>query len=339
MKSCLLILFLSCFVTAQANPEDSIAYNLYKDKIVLYSDLGYNSAPFSIKDDFVGGYKKLRFRHNQKVVLGFGVAYKWFALRIGFGLPGSLRSVSKYGQANYQDVGIKFNIKKTFWDIDFRNYRGFSIQDAYRWDDSLTTFHPNAIMPNIGAVSFSINSWYFKSDNFKMQSVFGKVGDFKRSIGTWYIKSTLNLFGVGNANQPLIPFELIDTTQTKSYVDAVSALDIGVVPGYAYVYRKGFWQVSAFAGLGGVLQAKFYGAKNITRGFLGIAPRIDMRFIAGYSKPKYFFWLTTEFDVKSISYKEMKFSQGYHSIRLVGGVRLDKKEKKKKEKEKTPRWL
>ena len=112
----------------------------------------------------------------------------------------------------------------------------------------------------------------------------------------------------------------------------MSSLDLGLVPGYAYVYRYNNWQISAFAGLGGAIQSKFYAANNVTRGFLGIAPRIDLRFIAGYSKPKFFFWFTSDFDVKSIAYKEMKFSQDYHSVKLVAGVRLDKKKKTKKSK-------
>lgn len=337
MKTYLVISFLICLASVHANPEDSVAYNLYKDKVVLYNDLGYNSAPFSIKDDFVGGIKKLNYKHNQKIVLGFGVAYKWFAFRIGFALPGTLRSVSKYGDPNYLDLGVKFNIKKTYWDLDFRNYKGYSIKDAYRWDDSLSTDTPNAIEPNIRASSFSINSWYFNSDDFKMQSVLGKVGDFKRSVGTLYLKGTLSLFGIGNdAGGTLVPEKLIDTTQTKSFADGTSVLDLGLIPGYAYVLRKGFWQASAFAGLGAVVQSKFYTAKNVSRGFLGIAARVDFRFNVGYSKPGYFFWLTTDFDFKSISFQEMKFSQGYHSLRLVGGMRLNKKQKEKKKK---PRWL
>lgn len=328
-----MILFLALYgANAIADPVDTLAYNLYKDKIVWYSDLGYNSAPFTIKDDFLGGYNKVQYKHNQKVMLGFGVAYKWFALRIGFSLPGTLRAVSNYGPVDYQDIGLKFNIKKTFWDIDFRNYKGYSVQDAYQWTDSLISLHPNAIVPTIQSVSFSINSWYFKSNDFRMQSAFGKVGDFKRSVGTWYLKSTVNLFGVSN-NPTLVPEELIDSTETKSFIRTASAFDLGVVPGYAYVYRNGNWQVSGFAGLGGVIQSKFYAAGLTTRGFLGLAPRIDLRFIAGYSKPKYFFWLTTEFDVKSISYKEIKFRQVYHRIQLVAGIRLDKKEKKKKRKD------
>ncbi|NRA11601.1 MAG: DUF4421 family protein [Crocinitomicaceae bacterium] len=333
MKLLIVILTLICCALTRAQDTDSLAYSLYRNKVVLYSDLGYSSSPFHIKDDFIGGFDKIKYKHNQKVVLGIGVAYKWFSLRLGLALPGPLRSGSKFGNPNYQDLGIAFTIKKTYWDVNFRNYLGYAIQDAYRWDDSLTTLKPNAIESQIRNVSFSINSWYFKSDQFRMQSVFGKVGEFKRSIGTWYLKSTLNLFGVGNSGNPLVPLELIDSTETKSFAHATSALDIGVVPGYAYVYRKVFWQVSVFAGLGGVIQSKFYSAKGITRGILGLAPRIDFRFVAGYSKPKYFFWFTTEFDIKSISHREMKYGETYHVIRLVGGVRLDKKQKEKKRKE------
>ena len=330
MKLFLVILTIFCCSRANSQVDDSLAYKLYKDNVVLYSDLGYSSSPFSIKDNFLGGYKKIKFKHNQKVILGFGAAYKWFALRIGFALPQTLRPAGKFGNPNYFDLGVSFTVKKRYWDINLRNYLGYAIQDANRWDDSLTTLKPNAIEPRILNFDFSINSWFFKSDQFRMQSVFGRVGEFKRTIGTWYFKSTLNLFGVGNGLDPIVPLELIDTTETKSSANLIATLDIGFVPGYAYVYRQGFWQASVFAGLGGVVQSKFVSANGITRGLLGLAPRVDFRFVAGYSKPKYFFWLTTEFDIKSVSHRELKYGGAYHLVRLVGGVRLDKKEKTKK---------
>ncbi len=334
MKLFLILLIVFCSTTSHSQVDDSLAYTLYKDKIVLYSDLGFSSSPFHIKDNFLGGFKKIKYKHNQKVILGIGVAYKWFALRLGLALPGTLRPGGKFGNTNYFDLGVAFTIKKTYWDINLRNFEGYAIQDANQWDDSLTSFRPNAIKPKVANFDVSINSWYFKSDEFRMQSVFGRVGEFKRTIGTWYLKSTLNLFGVGNSLDPLVPYELIDTTETKSSANSITTLDIGVVPGYAYVYRQGFWQASVFAGLGGVIQSKFVSAEGITRGLLGLAPRIDLRFVAGYSKPKYFFWLTTEFDIKSVSHQELKYGGAYHLIRLVGGVRLDKKQKDKKSKNK-----
>jgi hypothetical protein len=337
VKAVLIILLLFWTFAGNAQEENTLSYNLYKDKIVLYGDLGFNSAPFSIKNNFPGGIDKISFKHNQKVVLGFGINYKWFGLRLGLSLPGHLRPVSKYGVAEYQDLGVKFNIKKTFWDIDLRNYLGYVIQDAYKWNDTLNALQPNSHVNRTRSVNFSINTWKFRSDQFKMPAVLGKVGDYKHNQGTFYLKYTFNFFGIGNDYRPLAPIELIetDTIIDKSSAKSLTALDFGFVPGYAYVHRWNNWQASVFGGLGGVVQAKFFDAGNQPKGSLGLAPRIDVRLVVGYSKPKYFFWFTSEFDVKSIRIQELRMNQVYQSFKIIGGVRLNKKDKDKKEKRKS----
>lgn len=328
MKSILFLIFLSLSLSANSQEQDTLPFNNYREKIVLYSDLGFNSAPFTVKGDFANGVDKVKFRHNQKVVLGLGVAYKWFALRLGFSLPGHLRAESRYGRSNYLDLGLAFNIKQTYWDIDLRNYSGYVVKDAYQWNDTLNALSPNAKIRNARSISASINSWYFLSKNFKMNSVLGKTGDFNQSHGTWYIKGTLNIFGSGNDNMPLLPQELVDTVKNVNTANTFTALDFGAVPGYAYVHRWNNWQAAAFGGLGGVVQAKFFSAGTLTRGFLGLAPRMDLRFVVGYSKPRYFIWLHSNFDIKSIRLKELSYRQVYNTIKLVGGIRLDKKKKK-----------
>lgn len=327
MKATVLFFFLLVASSLSAHTDDSLSYNLYKDKIVLYSDLGFGSAPFNFKDDFIDEQTKLKFRHNQKFVLGLGMAYKWFSLRLGIGLPGTLRSVKNYGNVDIQDLGLRFTVKKTFWDFDFRTYKGFVIKNAYHWNDTLNALNPNAYIPGIRSTNLSVNSWYLNSKNFKMQSVLGQVGDFNKSMGTWYVKGTINYFTIANENGRLTPDALIDSSQTRSFARTTSAMDVGLVPGLAYAFRKGNWQLAAFGGLGGVIQSKFYTTGAITRGFLGLAPRLDLRFIAGYSKPNYFIWFTSEFDLKSTSFKEMKISHNYHLLRLVAGIRINKKKK------------
>ncbi len=306
---------------------DSVPYNSYRDKIVLYSDLGFSSAPFSIRGDFDNNVNRLKYRHNQRLIMGLGFAYKWAALRIGFGLPVLLRPVSRYGPSNYIDLGFKFNFRQTFWDFELRNYNGYVLRDAYQWNDTLTSLNPNAKMPQTRSTSVSINTWYFRSKDFKMNYVLGKKGDYNRSHGTWYFKGTLNLFGSANDAGGLLPVELVDTTLNINRVSTITALDIGVVPGYAYVYRWENWQAAGFGGLGGVLQSKFFAAGGKNRGFLGLAPRIDLRFIVGYSKAKYFLWLHANFDVKSIRFRDLSYQQTYNTIRVIGGVRLDKKKR------------
>jgi len=310
---------------------DSLPYTLYKERVVLFSDLGFNAAPFKLKDNFNGGETTLKFKHNLRLALGLGVMYKWFSLRIGFGLPGTLRPKSRFGKSRFTDLGINFNFKKTFWDIDARSYSGYTIVDAYKWNDTLNKLNPNLIRSDTRATSLSVNAWYFRNDNFKMPAVLGKVGHYTRPEGTWYFKGTLNLFGIGNENEnkALTPTELIDTTQSKSYAHNIAALDIGIVPGYAYVGRIDNWQFSVFGGLGGVIQAKFYTFGQTTRGVLGLAPRLDLRFIAGYSKPDYFFWIVSDFDVKSIRFREMRYIQTFYMLKVVAGIRLKEKDKKK----------
>lgn len=323
-------LFLTNYHKISAQSADTLPYSLFRDKIVLYSDLGFDAMPFTIKYDFPDYNKPLQFKHNIKSVLGFGISYKWFGLRISFALPGTLKAVSRYGNPNYFNIGTSFNIKKTYCDIDFRNYSGYAIKNAYEWNDTLNKLQKNDLRPQTNAVSFSTNFWYLKSKEFKMQAVLGKTGHFTKTAKTWYYKSTVNIFGAGNDGGSLIPNELTDSTETKSLANAVYALDLGFIPGYAYVHRHNYWQFSLFSGVGGVVQAKFYNVGMLTRGHLGLAPRVDLRFIAGYSKPKYFAWLVTDFDIKSIHFNDFKYNQTYYTIKLVGGVRLDKRNKSDK---------
>ena len=323
----IVLLFCFCSLYAYSQEKDS-SYSMFKDRVILYGDLGFRAAPFSIHNDFLGSEDKIKFRHNLKLNAGLGVMYKWFAFRLGFSLPGNLLSQARYGRSNNYDLGLSFGLKKNwFFDLDIRGYRGYVIKNAYQWNDTLNQLKPNDLRQNTRVFSTSANAWYFFDKDFKVQAVMGKAGHYNSSKGTWYLKNTMNLFGVGNMKEPITPVDLLDTNLTRNFANNISALDLGIVPGYAYVNRINNWQISAFAGFGGVLQAKFYGAKGITRGFLGIAPRIDLRFIAGYSKPKYFLWFVTDFDIKSIRHQELRYKQTYYSLKLVGGVRLKKKEK------------
>ena len=309
--------------------SDTLKHELFKDRIVLFADLGFNSAPFSIQDNYLLGIEKLNYKNNIKAVLGIGGAYKWFALRIGFALPGNLKPESEFGNTEYFDLGLRFNIKQTFSTIVIRSYRGYSIKNAYEWNDTLDVDNPNAIMPNVRSTSISANVWWFISKEFKMQAVDGKIGHYTGAVKTWYFKTSLNAFGIANGTRAIVPKELRDSLNDRHHASSIGAIDLGVVPGYAYVNRIKNWQFAAFAGLGGVIQSKYFTKGQTTRGFLGIAPRIDIRFILGYSKPKYFIMLTSDFDIKSLEVQNLKYNQSYYNLKLIGGLRLHTKKSKR----------
>ena len=325
-----IILFLFLFPFYVLSQEsDSSAYTLYQERIVVYTDLGFNSAPFSLQDNYTLGVKKIQYKNNIRAILGLGIAYKWFAIRLGLAIPGQIKPISRFGKTKYFDLGLKFSVKQMFFDIDLRNYQGYVVKDEYKWNDSLSSLKPNGIYPSINSVSVSMNAWYFNSKDLNMRAVFGMVGHYEKPVHTWYIKSSINYFGITNGVNSIVPAALSDSSDRQN-ADAIAAFDLGAIPGYTYVNRVNNWQFAVFGGVGGVVQTKFYTNNGQTRGFLGIAPRFDFRLIGGYSKPKYFVLLATDFDIKSIKMQELKYNQLFYNVRLIAGLRLIKKEKAKK---------
>lgn len=315
---------------------DSLPYEMYKKKVILYSDFGYTSAPFSLSYNFPGSINKISYRNNYKQVLGFGICHKWFALRLFHSSKGNTRSEEMYGKTTYFGLGFNFNLGKSYWDFDYRTFTGYAVKNAYQWNPALTSQLPNDIRPNTKSIGFSINSWYFYNKDFKIQAVFGKTGHFIKQVRSWYVKSTFNIYGVTNEKNSLIPIQLADPTNSKTSSSYYSAIDFGVVPGYAYANRKNNWQITGILGLGAVIQNKHYtvGANGPDRSLIGLAPRYDIKIVGGYSVPKFFIFLVTDFDNKSIRFNDLIYKQSFFSIKLLGGIRINTKEKEKKKKEK-----
>ena len=301
---------------------------MYKKNVVFFVDLGFANAPFSVKSNFLNTIDKIKFRSSNKEIMGFGLSYKWFSIRLRHTLSTSIKEEDLYGKSKFVNLGVDFSVKRFYWDIDLRTLQGYALKDAYMWDSKLNETHPNLIDPMMKYGSFSVNTWYFNNSDFKMQAVLGRTGHYLRKVHTWYIKSTFNIYGLRNNGEPIIPNSLSNPNISKTESSSFSATDGGIIPGYAYVNRKNNWQISGFLGLGAVIQAKKYKFNNDTRGFLGLAPRYDVRFVGGYSVPKYFIFLITEFDNKSISFTDLTYHQNFYSFKIAGGIRLLKNEKK-----------
>jgi hypothetical protein len=303
-------------------------YEKYDTLLIPYADLGYNTAPIRFKFPFSNEMDKLYLRNNSTVVLGIGFAYKWFNLRLGINLPGNLRPSYKYGPTDYYDLGFDFTFKQFFIDADLHLYQGYTYKNAYKWNDTLDAKNnPNLYNSKVGAASLSLNTWHFWNKDFKLSAFRGKTAAYKQDISSFYLKYTISLYGVG-ANNGLIPIELVDTTQTRTEARTIVSFDLGIIPGYGYVKRIDKWQIGAMAGLGAVIQAKSYATPEISRGFLGLAFRYDVRFVAGLNVPHYFLMFVTDFDNKSIAFNDLKYRQTYYSIKLAGGYRFHKKRNK-----------
>lgn len=307
----------------KAQKVDSSSFQSFGDKKVLFSDFGFSTAPFSIHfDDSLGNRENLNYRNNSRAVIGFGLSYKWFSLRVSLNLPGYIRSVSKFGETQYLDFGVDFNTKKHYYDIDLHNYKGYALKNAYKWTDSLNpNINPHAIYENLSAASFSVNTWRFLNKSIKMSILRGKTGMYLKEQKSIYIKTTFNYHQVLNS-ESILPIEIHYSTNSKLNSTIIRSYDLGLLPGFVYVNRIKNIQFSGMLGFGPVIQIKAYTQNNLEKAFLGIAPRYDFRFLVGYNVPKYFVNIVSEFDNKSIKFNDLKYRQTYYTLKLVAGIRL-----------------
>jgi hypothetical protein len=319
---------INLFVSAKTD-TDSLPYKLFKDNFILRSSIGYNTAPFQIRGNFGGKTEVLKYRANMSAVKGFGFSYKWISLGVNFTLPGYLRDKSKFGETNYFDLDFSFEHKNWFFFTDFHLYNGFSLINAARFSADLTDGNSNnQIRPETGSASFGLHAYRFKNRNFSMKPAIGVLGFFTEEIQSFYMKYSLNIHGVGDDAGYLMPWQHLNDPRSITMSEGFSALDIGIVPGYVYYNNINNWQFGGLAGLGLVSQMKFYTAEKNTRGFIGLAPRIDLRLQGGYNTERWFAMIDLSFDNKSIRFNDIIYRQNYYYVRLSYGYRFKKKQKK-----------
>jgi hypothetical protein len=288
----------------------------------MYSDVGYNANPFSLRGNFGQNVNELSYKNNFSPFLGLGFAYKWFHLRVGFPIIGNIRSASKFGQTTQYNFAYDLTYKKVWYDFEFKSTFGYALKNAAQWDTSSNDEQPHQILPKVQSLNLMMNGWYFKNPEFQMNGLLGKRAHYTKEILTWYLKGTINYFGSANRNGSLVPEQIQDPQIPIQTLTQLQAFDFGVVPGVAYVNRKNNWQIGGWLGLGPVIQIKGYETPDYSKLFLGLAPRFDMRFMGGYSSDERFFFIVTDFDNKSIRYNELNYRQLYYAIKFVAGFRF-----------------
>lgn len=310
----LLFLLLSFGISAQ---KDSIPYTLFKNKIILFQDLGFKTTPFTIKGDFKNNLKSLTYINNPRLMYSIGAKYKWLTVRLSVAVFGNMLSIKKYGKSSQFNFGFNFTVKKNYFDVDLSTAGGYTILDANQWSN-----FQNQIKPGISTIDLGLKTWYFHNKYMKMELLKGRIGHYNKEVLSFYAKSAFNLFNLNNDYQSIIPVELTNLLNTKTLSNSLSSFELSVIPGFAYVNRKNNWQYSILLGIGGAVQFKNYNTIGANRSFLGLAPRFDFRVNGGYNTPQFFSFLSIEYDNKSVSFNELSYYQNYISVNLTFGVRL-----------------
>jgi hypothetical protein len=281
----------------------------------MYADIGYNVNPFRISYPNLSPVNALAYKNNFSPFLGLGFAYKWFHLRLGFPVLGNLRPANKYGKTTQYNFSYDLTFRRIWYDLELKSTFGYALKT------------PSLTFPDVYALNFMSNAWYFHNPEFQMNGLLGKRAHYTQQIITWYIKGTVNYFGSANRNGGLIPEDFQDQLQPITTLTQLKAFDFGAAPGVAYVNRKNNWQIGGWAGLGPVLQIKAYTTPAFSKANIGIAPRYDLRLMGGYSSDEKFFFIVTDFDNKSLRFDDFEYRQIYFAWKFVAGYRFKEKEK------------
>jgi hypothetical protein len=170
--------------------------------------------------------------------------------------------------------------------------------------------------------SVSANAYQFLNKQFKMNPALGIVGRYLEETKSFYIKYAANGFSL-RADNGIMPSDFFQHTASIYEAQAMGAFDIGAVPGFAYINNVDGWQYGFMSGVGAVIQLKSFTYQNITRAFLGLAPRVDIRAQAGYNVEKWFLMLNSSFDNKSINFDDFNYRQVYYALSLTYGYRFE----------------
>lgn len=328
IKGVILLVLITLFTNYVVRSQE-LPYEMHKDKIIVHPSMGFRTAPFSLKSNFSDEIKKIKYRPNLNAIAGIGMTYKWVSFNLRFKLPGYIRNTERYGKTDYIDLSASFPWKGWFFLGSFNGYRGFALKNATKIDPTFGNEHSNNHIQNTTRnSSISVSAWKFFNPEFKVKPAMGIAGRYTAQAHSFYVKPTIDVHGVNDPNQ-ILPYQFFDTTISVYRAKNLSSIDMGAVPGFAYVNNVNGWQYGGWAGVGGVIQTKFFSADNVARGFLGLSPRLDINLKGGYNVDDWFVMLNAQYNNKRIRFNELSYRQSYYSLTISGGYRFKYKQRKK----------
>jgi hypothetical protein len=327
LKGLLNSIVCTLFISSFLGQKETGTIDDFRDLKVVYTDIGFSTAPFQISYPYSNGFSKIQYKNNFRTLIGIGFAYKWLSFRIGLPLQVYFKPNSLYGKTKQSNLNADYSFKKYYVDLEFRSLVGYSIQEAYKWDSTLSVENPNKILPNARAFNIGLNGYYFHNKQFKMPALIGRRAHYNGKIQSFYLRSSLNFFGIDNDNISFIPVPIQAEDNSLTSFSRLQSYEIGLMPGYVYVNRIKNWQFSGMLGVGAVIQAKYYSNTLFSKGSLSFDTRFNLHFAGGYSSKSFFVFLMTDFDNKSLDFNNFKYSHNFYGIKICGGYRFKNNKK------------
>jgi hypothetical protein len=202
----------------------------YGDEIAvkLYSNNKFNY--FRVRDRQMGS--SIRYRPSRDISLGLGVAYKWFALDVGFSL--GLRSNSDIENANAFDFQGRLYSSKQLVTFNLQYYSGFKLANLNGVDVELND--ANSLRSDIRTINFALEYLYaFNYTRFSMKAPFVFNEIQRKSAGSPIIGATFGIFTMA-ADSSILPFQAQNAFRPNAQISDFSLMNTALNFGYMYTF-------------------------------------------------------------------------------------------------------
>ena len=227
--------------------HDTTFISNHSDKFIVKL-IGVNKFNyFKLKDS--KNNSSARYRPDRKLNLGFGIAYKWFAVDLAFNV--GIGEDSDFENSRYLDLSGTIFSSKQFISASYQYYFGYQMNKFTGITSEELPASP--YRDDIRSRFFGLQYFFaFNYDKFSLKAPFIHNEVQKKSAGSFLLGAGFGIYTL-DADSTIIPTEFYNDFDEKLHITDLSATTVSINYGYMYsfIWQKHFYAtVSLMPGLG-----------------------------------------------------------------------------------------
>jgi len=313
------VILLSKFIVF-AQDTSYVKESVYKDNIRIST--GFINQHINLYSKAHGKVNSV-IEPNVNNTLRFAINWRFVSLSYATQIPNLYFKPAIYGNTKYNDFSLNFFKRKMGWQIYYRTYDGFFMQE--------TNSTPVVIRPDVYLLQTGINLLFFTNHKrFSFRAAFSQNRRQLKSAGGFILMPELGY------KKLVGDFSFIQKTVDNSYnydiyqgMNRISFAVFELRPGYAYnfIFKGGKWYICPFAAFGGGISLYNIETNGTHKFISGWHSDFTFRLSAGYDNGKRFFANITYATDVNANYltKSVVLNHSSFNFFLTGGLRFGKR--------------
>ncbi len=309
-------------VDAQTDTLNSEYIERYPDKFFIWPVIKKKELSFGIgnRDN---PDTKLNYKLNNAYSLGMGVYLFEVALELSFAIPIGDRSTDTYGASEVRDLQAAFLGKHWGAELFYQNYSGFYVANP-----NITPSSPEPYIKrsDIKLINRGVSGVYaFNKDKFSLKSAYNYSERQLKSAGSFVVSGALNTLRLQADSAVLTQVYSPIFYPTSSFRE-FQYTGLSLAPGYTYtLVYKSFFLNGVFSYGPTHYWISYTAQDQSTKYDISINTFADIRFSLGYNSDRIFGGLSLRAQTREVRFEDIKFTNASSTLRLLVGYRFREK--------------